>query len=154
MFKRQDNSQPQDEQPTIAGIEALEKEINGFDLQNAPHSTTFQPNDVYLVEKAGYQILQVVFGNIVYSMGLRGVMRSVTRAFKRGEMTDFTTMINDARLIARNRMIQNAIALAATDVIGVTIEIREFADFLEVTATGTAVIRIKPLEEVPVAVSS
>ena len=125
----------------VKDMAALEVEIREFDLAGAPRSTTFAAHDLYLLEQAGYAIVQVVFGNIVYSMGVKGLLRSVGRALRRGEMTDFTRMLNDARVIARNRMLARARDLGATAVVGVTFETEEFADFLEVTARGTAVIR-------------
>ena len=135
-------------------LEALEQEIREFDLAAAPRSTIISANELYLLQKSGYEFLQIVFGNVVYSMGLRGLLRSVQRALQQGEMSVFTRMINDARVIARNRMLTQAKAVGATDVVGVIIEVREFADFLEVTATGTAVKKNGERGDLNVAVSA
>jgi uncharacterized protein YbjQ (UPF0145 family) len=157
MFGRS-KSQQSDAQVSvkITPIEALDKEIEGYDLEGGPSTTTMSANELYLIEQAGYEVLQIVYGNVVYSMGIRGIFRSLTRALTRGEMPDFTRMNNDARVIARNRMAQKARELGADKVVSVTIEVQEFADFLEVTTTGTAVKRRADWSrnEVPVAVSA
>lgn len=118
----------------------IEKEISELDLAQVT-STTLNPNDLFLMERIGLAPMQVVFGNVVYSMGLRGVFRSFVRALTRGEMYDFSRLNEDARLLARNRMLKAAQNLGATSVIGVVFAVREYADFLEVTAVGTAVRR-------------
>lgn len=136
----------------INTLNELDREILDFDLAHAPHGMTLSAQELYMLLKAGYEPVQLVTGNIVYSMGLRGLTRTVTRAFKRGEMRDFTRMNQDARDIARNRMLESALALGATDVIDVMYEGKEYADFIEITAIGTAVRRVRPLEEIEVVI--
>ncbi|GAC1437465.1 MAG: hypothetical protein NVSMB65_11740 [Chloroflexota bacterium] len=142
-----------DKRVAVKDVVALEAEMRAFDLAAAPRSTTFAAHDLYLLEQGGYSIVQVVFGNIVYSMGVKGLLRTVGRALRRGEMTDFTRMLNDAREIARNRMLGRAQELGATAVVGVTFETQEFADFLEVTARGTAVVKKGDQPSTPLAVA-
>ena len=146
--RQQTNQQP----VNLQDIRVLETEIQNFPLADSPGSTILTAHELYLLEKAGYEVIQIVFGNIVYSMGLRGLFRSFQRAFMQGEMADFTRMINDARILARNRMLVNAKALGADKVIGIIIDANEYGDFLEVTATGTAVRRVGPMQETDVAV--
>jgi uncharacterized protein YbjQ (UPF0145 family) len=95
------------------------------------------------MRQMGYEPIQVVYGNFVYSMGLGGVFRSVRGAFSRGELPAFTRMNNDARVIARDRMLMSANVLGAHTVCGVEIEVKELADLLEVTCTGTAFRRVQ-----------
>ncbi len=120
-------------------VKDLDQEIANFHLAEKPHGTTLTAQELYVLERAGYEILNVVIGNIVYSMGLRGLLKTFSRAFTRGEMIDFTQMNRDAREIARNRMLEEAAELGATSVVGVIFETHEYADFLEITAIGTAI---------------
>ena len=156
LLNRRRRASSSDATPQIAvrGIEALELELRNFDLKAAPASSMLSANERYLLEKSGLRPLRVVTGNIVYSMGTKGLFSSVTGAFSRGEMTAFTQMINDARLIAINRMLMAAAALGATEVIGVQLEMKEYADFAEVTAMGTAVVKIGEPSDVDVAVGA
>lgn len=153
MFQSKD-AEDKKENVKVQDVEELEREIKALDLSQAPASTTLPANELFLLEQGGYQVLQIVYGNVVYSMGIRGVIRSITRALKRGEMPDFTRMNNDARVIARNRMLQRAQELGATLVVGVLIEVQEYADFLEVTATGTAVRKITASKQAQIAVGA
>ena len=139
--KQPDDSEP-DARPQVSDIALLEEEIRGVDLTAMPWSTIMPANEVFLLQKAGYEPLQVVFGNVVYSMGMRGVFRSIRGAFKRGEMPDFTRMNRDAREVARARMLVAAKAVGGDGVVDATLDVQELADFLEVTMTGTAVRRI------------
>lgn len=156
-FRKSTSSRREDDpnqRVTVHDVATLEKEIADFDMHGAPTSTTLSGNELYLLEQGGYRPVQLVFGNVVWSMGARGLIRSVQRAFTRGEMVDYTRMINDARLLARNRMLDQALRLGATDVISVILDVREWADFIEVTATGTAVIRTQDAKAVAVAVGA
>lgn len=124
--------------PNVYSIEQIESEISEIDLAIMPSSSTMPANELYLMQQMGYTPLQVVYGNVVYSMGMGGVLRSLRGALTRGELPQFTRMNNDARVIARDRMLKAATSLGAAMVAGVTIDVKELADLLEVTATGTA----------------
>lgn len=127
----------------VEEIGHLDREIAEFDLLQAPHSATLSVQELYLLEKAGYEVCQVVVGNIVYAMGLKGLLKSVQRAFIRGEMVDFTHMNKDARNIARNRMLEAASKVGATDVVNVVFQSQEYADFIEITVIGTAIKKVR-----------
>lgn len=122
--------------------EQIESEIANFDFASSPSSTTLTPHELYLLRQSGYEPVQIVFGNVVYSMGVRGVFRTLVRAFNRGELFDYSQLNKDARLLARNRMVEEAKSMGADSVVGVRIDTKEFADFMEVVATGTAVRKV------------
>jgi len=132
-------SEQEQQAAAVLSTHELDIEITEFDLQGAPASTTLTPHELYLMNQLGYEPIQVVTGNIVYSMGVGGVWRSIKKGLRRGEVPDFTRILNDARVIARNRMLKAAIELGADRVVGVIFESKEFADFIEMTAMGTAV---------------
>ena len=127
------------------------EEVKQFAIAEAPKSSTLTPHELYLLQQSGYEPIQVVFGNVVYSMGLRGLFRSFTQALYRGEMVDYSKLNEEARLLARNRMLAEATDLGADAVVGVEIHIRELYDFMEINATGTAVKRVSdPIKKEPV----
>jgi uncharacterized protein YbjQ (UPF0145 family) len=133
-------------------VEELEEELKSFDYSTSPRSATLTPHEIYLLKQAGYEPVQIVFGNVVYSMGIAGLFRTVMRAFTRGEMFDFTRLNKDARHLARNRLLTEAQSLGATDVFGVFFDTKEYADFIEIIATGTAVKKVASLTTTPIAV--
>lgn len=138
----------------LSNLDVLDKELSAFNLASEPYGTTLTAQELYVLEKAGYEIVNVVIGNIVYSMGIRGMFKSFQRALSRGEMVDFTRMNKDAREIARNRMLKQAKEIGATAVIDITFQTHEYADFIEITAIGTAVRRVRPASDIPIAVSN
>lgn len=146
-------NQPTEENIKFKDENELEQEIATFDPAQSPTSTTLSPHDLYLLLQCNKEPIQVVFGNVVYSMGVRGLLRSVFRALTRGEMVDFSRLNRDARELARNRMVESAKRMGATDVVGVKIEVREYADFMEVVATGTAVKPTNNTKEIPPQIS-
>jgi len=93
-------------------VEEIEAEINRSDLHTLPASTTLTPHELYLLQQLGYAPVQIVFGNVVFSMGAMGFLRTVFRAFSRGDMSDFSRLNSDARLLARNRMLEMANSVA------------------------------------------
>jgi uncharacterized protein YbjQ (UPF0145 family) len=123
---------------TFHTTEQLEEEIHNFNYDTAAKSATLTPHEIYLMKQAGYEPVQIVFGNVVYSMGVAGLFRTIVRAFTRGEMYDFTRLNKDARQLARNRLLAEAHELGADHVFGVVFDTKEYADFIEIIATGTA----------------
>lgn len=134
-----------EEKLNVFSVTDLEQELSG---SRTAFTTTFDAHQVYLLRQSGFQPLRIVVGVIVYSMGIKGVMRSFLRAFNRGEMHDFSHLNQIAREIAIKRMNDEADLLGADGVIGAVLENREYADFIEVVATGTAVKKIsEPIKQ-------
>jgi uncharacterized protein YbjQ (UPF0145 family) len=121
----------------VKDIKQLEQELS--QESSNIYSTDLTPHELYLLRQNGQEPVGFVVGVIVYSMGLRGIVRSFMRAFTRGEMSDFSHLNEVARDIAIKRMQTKASTLGASGVVGVHLQTREYADFIEVIATGTAV---------------
>lgn len=133
--------------------EQLEFELKMTNLEELPRSMTLTAQEVYMIQQAGYEPVQVVFGSIVYSMGVKGLLKSLRRALQQGEMPDFSQMNQDARNIARNRLLEEAQKIGATHVMDIKFEEHEWSDFLEVVAQGTACKKIANAKEMPIVVS-
>lgn len=102
--------------------------------------------EFWLINDAGFQVLGLVLGNCVYSMGaVRNWLAGFKANFK-GEIKEISQLMYDARELALQRMQAEATALGADSVVGVKLKIEYMHndEWMEVTATGTAVRRVGP----------
>lgn len=102
--------------------------------------------EFWLINDAGFEVLGLVLGNCVYSMGaIRGWLSGFKANFK-GEVREVSQLMYDARELALQRMQAEADTLGADSVVGVDLKIEYMhnGEWMEVTATGTAVRRIGP----------
>ena len=123
----------------ISEVGSLESEAFEGKANATVFSTTLSAHELYLLNQSGLEPVRVVVGNIVYSVGVRGIVNTVKRALVRGEMTDFTHLNQLARELAIKRLHDEAQSVGGTGVVGVHLENIQYGDFIEVTATGTAV---------------
>jgi uncharacterized protein YbjQ (UPF0145 family) len=84
--------------------------------------------------------LGVVYGLVVRSMGFAGSMTAGFRALRRGEVPEYTQLLEDSRRHAIDRMVENAQLMDADAVIAVRFDSSEIGQqFTEIVAYGTAV---------------
>ena len=88
----------------------------------------------------GYLPLKLVLGTAVYSLGSRRAEGDVQVA--RGEISDLTSLIYDAREHAIGLISGEAKAIGADDVVGIKTHIHEMGGLIEFMAIGTAVKRM------------
>ncbi len=82
----------------------------------------------------------VVYGLVVRSMGIVGGVTSSFRALRRGEVPEYTQLLEDSRRHAIDRMVENAQLMGADAVIAVRFDSSEIGQqFTEIVAYGTAV---------------
>ena len=100
-----------------------------------PVSTTFEING-----HAG-NVLGPCFGVIARSMGFaRGVVGGV-KSLKKGNITEYSSTLEEGRREAVERMIDHAVAMGANAVTGVRFDSSDIADgIVEIVAYGTAVV--------------
>ncbi len=89
----------------------------------------------------GYYPLKLLLGTAVYSLGVIGGLKAMFKSFSRGEITDLTSLIYDAREHAIGLIKDEANAIGADDVVGIKTHIHEFGGLLEFMAIGTAIKR-------------
>lgn len=93
---------------------------------------------------AGYEVeraLGQVFGLIVRSRGLAGNITAAFRSLGGGEIHEYTSMLEDSRRQALDRMVENATAMGATAVVMMRFDSSELGqNMAEVVAYGTAVV--------------
>jgi uncharacterized protein YbjQ (UPF0145 family) len=84
--------------------------------------------------------LGVCYGLVVRSMGLVGGVTASFRALKRGEISEYTKLLEDSRRHAIDRMVENARLMGADALVGVRFDSSEIGQqFTEIVAYGTAV---------------
>jgi uncharacterized protein YbjQ (UPF0145 family) len=95
------------------------------------------------LELPGYRIhenLGVTFGLVVRSMGFVGGVGASFKGLRRGEVSQYTQLLEDARRHAIDRLVENARLLGADGVIAVRFDSSEIGQqFTEIVAYGTGV---------------
>ena len=83
--------------------------------------------------------LGVVYG-LVRSMGFAGSVGASFKALRRGEVSQYTQLLEDSRRHAIDRMVENARLMGADAVIAVRFDSSEIGQqFTEIVSYGTAV---------------
>jgi uncharacterized protein YbjQ (UPF0145 family) len=87
------------------------------------------------------QDLGLTFGLVVRSMGLAKSVGAGFKALRQGEVTQYTSLLEDSRRHAIDRMIDNARLLGANAVVAMRFDSSEMGQQLtEIVAYGTAVV--------------
>jgi uncharacterized protein YbjQ (UPF0145 family) len=93
---------------------------------------------------AGYRVAETkghVFGLVVRSRGLGGNLVAGMRSIMGGEIHEYTSLLEDTRRQAIDRMVQNATLVGANAVISMRFDSSEMATTMtEIVAYGTAVV--------------
>jgi uncharacterized protein YbjQ (UPF0145 family) len=85
--------------------------------------------------------LGLTFGLVVRSMGLAKSFTAGFSAMRRGEVAQYTELLEDSRRHAIDRMIENARLLGANAIVAMRFDSSELGQQLtEIVAYGTAVI--------------
>lgn len=84
-----------------------------------------------------------VFGLVVRSRGLAGNISAGLRSLVGGEITEYTSLLEDTRRQAIDRMIQNATLMGANAVLSMRFDSSEMGQTMsEIVAYGTAVVLV------------
>jgi len=93
---------------------------------------------------AGHRVAKTlgqVFGVVVRSRGLGGNLMAAFRSLGGGEITEYTTMLEEARRHALDRMVQSASTMGANAIIRMAFDSSELGSTMsEIVAYGTAVV--------------
>lgn len=108
-----------------------------------PVTSDLTNEEMWNLVHLGYMPVQLVLGVSVYSLGLLGGLTSALKSFVRGEISELTTLIYDARENAIARVAKDADACGAEDVVGLKTYIYDLgAGIIEFMVIGTAIKRI------------
>ena len=101
----------------------------------SPRKTPVCRTGVQVTENLG-----VCYGLVVRSMGLAGSVASSFKALRRGEVGQYTRLLEDSRRHAIDRLVENATLLGADAIVSVRFDSSEIGQQLtEIVAYGTAV---------------
>jgi uncharacterized protein YbjQ (UPF0145 family) len=111
-------------------------------FSSAPVTSDLTAEEMWNLANLGYAPLKLVLGTAVYSLGLVGGIKAAFKSFVRGEISDLTTLIYEAREHALGLIKAEAQALGADDVVGIRTHIHELGNLIEFMAIGTAVKKL------------
>jgi len=107
-----------------------------------PVTSDLTAEELWAMTQLGVAPIKLLISASIYSLGMAGGFKAMIKSFTRGEISDLTSLIHDARESAIGRLKSEADALRADDVIGVKTYIAEIGNGLvEFLAVGTAVKR-------------
>jgi uncharacterized protein YbjQ (UPF0145 family) len=104
-----------------------------------PVTSDLTCEEMWNLTSMGFAPLKLVLGTAVYSLGIVGGLKAMFKSFSRGEISDLTTLIYDAREHAIGLIKQEAAEIKADDVVGIKTHIHEHGGLIEFMAIGTAV---------------
>ena len=110
-------------------------------MSDAPYSAGLPMTTA--IELPGMRIrenLGVIYGLVVRSMGFAGGVAASFKGLRRGEISQYTQLLEDSRRHAIDRMVDNARLLDADAIVAVRFDSSEIGQqFTEIVAYGTAV---------------
>ncbi len=113
---------------------------------NEPVTSDLTGEELWAMTSLGYAPVKLLMSTSIYSLGFVGGFLAAFKSFSKGEVSDLTSLIHDAREIAIDRLKREADALGAQEVIGVKTYISEIGGGLvEFMAIGTAMKRMNGL---------
>jgi uncharacterized protein YbjQ (UPF0145 family) len=107
-----------------------------------PVSSDLTAEELWNLTNMGYAPLKLVMGTAVYSLGWTGGIAAWFKSFSKGEISDLTTLIYDAREHAIGLIRDEAEEIGADDVMGIKTHIHEMGSLIEFMAIGTAVKKL------------
>lgn len=98
-------------------------------------TTAFELPGVKITENLG-----VCYGIVVRSMGIVGGVAASFKGLRRGEIPEYTQLLEDSRRHAIDRMVENGQLMGADAIVAVRFDSSEIGQqFTEIVAYGTAV---------------
>jgi uncharacterized protein YbjQ (UPF0145 family) len=107
-----------------------------------PVTSDLTCEETWNLASLGYMPLKLVLGTAVYALGIAGAVTALFKSFARGEISELTSLIYDAREHAVGLIKQEAAAIGADEVVGIRTHIHELGGLIEFMAIGTAVKRL------------
>lgn len=113
-----------------------------------PVTSDLTCEEMWNLTNMGYMPLKLVLGTAVYSLGVLGGIKAMFKSFTRGEISDLSSLVYDAREHAIGLLKAEADAIGADDVVGIKTHIHELGNLIEFMAVGTAVKRVPGMQTV------
>lgn len=105
-----------------------------------PVTSDLTAEELWAMTKLGMAPVKLLISASIYSLGVAGGFKAMIKSFSKGEISDLTSLIHEARESAIGRLKREADALGASQVVGVKTYIAEIGGGLvEFLAIGSAV---------------
>lgn len=105
-----------------------------------PVTSDMTGEELWSMTALGYAPVKLLMSTSIYSLGIVGGVLAAFKSFAKGEISDLTTLVHDAREVSISRLKREADMLGAEEVVGVKTYISEIGNGLvEFMAIGTAV---------------
>ncbi|HEY9679135.1 MAG TPA: heavy metal-binding domain-containing protein [Drouetiella sp.] len=105
-----------------------------------PITSDLTNEEMWNVIHSGYCPIKLVLGVSVFSLGFAGGVKAMLKSFVRGEITELTYLIYQARVRALAMIAEDAATVDADDVVGVKTYVYDFGGgVVELLAIGTAI---------------
>ena len=99
--------------------------------------------ELWSMASLGYAPMKLLMSTSIYSLGLVGGIFSALKSFAKGEISELTSLVHDAREHALDRLKAEADSIGAEEVVGVKTYIIEIGQgLIEFMAIGTAVQKV------------
>ena len=137
-----------------SGITGISSELRSFGGQieflstgSAIHTTqttpkhftsSFNGQELFCAMDAGYIPRKFSFGNIAYSIGVSQGLWGSLKTLAKGEIKEFSNVLNATRHKVLERISQDALRSGANCVLGIEVNLQPFGGFHEMLMTGTA----------------
>lgn len=113
------------------------------ECNTSPVTSDLTGEELWSMTSLGYAPVKLLISTSVYSLGAIGGLKAMFKGFVKGEISDLTTLIYDARENVFDRLKADAAAAGAEEVVGIKTYIVELGSGLvEVVAIGTAVRKL------------
>lgn len=130
----------------MIGTASYSTQLPGDKMQD-PVTSDMTNIEMWNMANRGYAPLRLLLGTSVYSLGFIGGITSALKSFVRGEITELTTLLYDARENALNIINEEAKAIGADDVVGVKTYVYQLGNgLIEFLAIGTAVKKLSTVK--------
>ena len=124
---------------TMSGTASINPAL-GADTFADPVTSDLTGQELWSMTALGYSPVKMLMSTSIYSLGFAGGFLASLKSFVKGEISELTHLIHDARESALDRIKREADALGAEEVVGVKTYIAEIGSGLvEFLAVGTAV---------------
>ncbi len=111
-----------------------------IECNSNPVTTNLSAEEIWNITKLGYIPQKLVIGTSIYSLGVVGNFASILRSFVKGEISQLTQLIYEARQSSIQKIKDEAIEIGADEVINIKTYVNSIGGTLiEFLAIGTAV---------------
>jgi uncharacterized protein YbjQ (UPF0145 family) len=122
-------------------------------IDNRPFTSDLSGQDFWTLLRSGYRPVAFVMGNCVYHVAHQGILQSLRQIGQNVEMENYTQALYEARELAQQRMVAEAMAQKAEGIVGVQVSESNWgwsSHVIEFLALGTAIVPIEAKHEIAV----